>query len=77
MMQLLQSIQQQININTPTPSSNTTSTSRQRTETNKYCWSHGVCAHTSAEYRSKKPGHKDDTTFRDMKGGCTDYVRNN
>ena len=76
MMQLLQSMQQQMNINTTTPSSNTTSTSRQRTRTNKYCWSHGACAHTSAECRSKKPGHKDDATFRDMKGGCTDYVRN-
>ena len=70
-------MQQQMHINTPTPSSNTTSTLRQRTKTNKYCWSHGACAHTSSECRSKKPGHRDDATFRDKKGGCTDYVRNN
>ena len=76
MMQMMQVMQQQLT-NQQTPRSPTPSTSqRYRTKTNKYCWSHGACAHMSAECRSKKPGHQDDATFRDMKGGCTDYVRN-
>ena len=37
----------------------------------KYCWTHGACAHTSAECNKPKEGHKKDATFADMKGGST------
>jgi len=30
--------------------------------TNKYCWSHGACAHESMYCSWKKPGHQDDAT---------------
>ena len=37
-----------------------------------YCWSHGYLVHpdhTSITCRSKKPGHQDDATWEDNKGG--------
>ena len=37
-----------------------------------YCWSHGYLVapnHTSQTCRSKKPGHQDDATREDNKGG--------
>ena len=37
----------------------------------KYCWTHGACAHTSAECNKPKEDHKKDATFTDMKGGST------
>ena len=49
---------------------------RIRRNTSKYCWTHGACAHTGFECTNKKPGHIDDATFQDRKGGSTAYVRN-
>ena len=37
----------------------------------KYCWTHGPCAHTSAECNKPNEGHKKEATFADMKGGST------
>ena len=83
LMQQMNSIQQQINTQASTTStitqSSTSSTSRQnrpRTNTSHYCWSHGACAHTSAQCRSKKPGHKDTATFYNKLGGSTAYCDN-
>ena len=39
--------------------------------TDKYCWSHGACAHESASCLSKKPGHQDTATFNNKMGGST------
>ena len=77
MMQMMQVMQQQMTTQQPSRVSGSQTAQHQHTKTNKYCRTHGACAHASADCRSKKPGHKDDATFRDMKGGCTDYVRNN
>ena len=80
MLQMMQSMQQQINsrvLPTNTTLQSRSTSKRTRTTVNKYCWSHGACAHTSAECRSKKPGHQDDATFQNMKGGCNDFVPNN
>ena len=44
-----------------------------RSNTSKYCWSHGACAHTSNQCRNPKLGHKWDATFADKKGGCTHF----
>ena len=35
----------------------------------RYCWTHGCCAHWGRHCNAKKPGHKDDATFKDRKGG--------
>jgi hypothetical protein len=35
----------------------------------KYCWSHGSCAHTSAECNTTVQGHKTAATFSNMQGG--------
>ena len=43
------------------------------TNTTHYCWSHGACAHTSAQCKSKKAGHKDNATFLNKLGGSTAY----
>ena len=37
----------------------------------KYCWTHGACAHTSAECNKPNDGHKKCASFTDMKGGST------
>ena len=37
----------------------------------KYCWTHGACAHESAACNHKKPGHKNDATFTNKMGGST------
>ncbi len=81
MLQMMQAIQQQMNLR-PTSSDTTTRNrafpSRTCTSTiDKYCWSHGACAHHSAACRSKKLGHQDDATFQNKKGGSTDFVPNN
>lgn len=54
----------------------TTNSMRPRRNTSRYCWSHGACAHWGSDCTNKKPGHIDDATFRNRKGGSTDYVRN-
>jgi len=36
-----------------------------------YCWSHGACAHSSAECNTKLPGHDSTATFHNMQGGST------
>ena len=48
---------------------------RTRRNTSKYCWSHAACAHWGTECTNKKPGHIDDATFTNRKGGSTDFVR--
>ena len=37
----------------------------------KYCWTHGACAHTSDACNRKKTGHKNDATFTNKMGGST------
>ena len=46
---------------------------RKRT-VSKYCWTHGACAHSSRECRSKATGHKDDATFENRMGGSTRFL---
>jgi len=46
---------------------------RSRTNTNYYCWSHGACAHSSDQCKSKRPGHQDAATFTNKMGGSTAY----
>ena len=46
-----------------------------RTTINKYCWSHGACAHWGKDCRDKKPGHKDEATFKDKMGGSTEMCK--
>ena len=47
-----------------------------RRTTDKYCWTHGGCAHESKDCTRKAPGHKDSATFANKQGGsigfCTD-----
>lgn len=35
----------------------------------RYCWSCGCCTHWSKYCPTKKPGHKDDATFRNRMDG--------
>ena len=37
----------------------------------RYCWSHGVCNHTSERCKLPEKNHKRDATFQNKKGGCT------
>jgi len=38
---------------------------------NKYCWTHGGCAHTGTDCLYQVPGHKTEATFEDKMGGST------
>ena len=40
-----------------------------RNTTDKYCWTHGGCAHESANCKAKAQGHKDGATFENKMGG--------
>ena len=44
-----------------------------RSNTSKYCWSHGACAHASSECNDKKDVHKNNATFADKMGGSTAF----
>ena len=46
---------------------------RRRRNVSNYCWSHGACAHTSAECQNKRTGHQDAATFNNKMGGSTSY----
>ena len=37
----------------------------------KYYHTHGYCAHSSAECKSKGPGHQKNATTKNMQGGST------
>ena len=47
-----------------------------RTNTSKYCWSYGACAHSSSECNAKRDGYKNDATFANKMGGSTSYCGN-
>ena len=76
MLEMMQQLQCQIAASTVQQPSTTSRTTRTRRNTSKYCWSHGACAHSGFECTNKKPGHVDDATFTDRKGGSIAYVRN-
>ena len=48
----------------PNPNNRSNNYNRKRRRTDKYCWSHGACAHTSKECRAsyRKPGHVENAT---------------
>ena len=46
---------------------------RKRRNTSKYCWSHGACAHSSADCNHKKRGHKNDAIFSNKMSGSTRF----
>ena len=48
---------------------------RKRRNISKYCWSHGACAHSSAECNNKKRGHQNDATFSNKMGGSTRFCK--
>ena len=39
----------------------------------KYCWSHGVCVHSSENCRKKKDGLKNSAPFANKMGGSLDF----
>jgi hypothetical protein len=49
---------------------------RYRRNVSKYCWTHGACAHTSANCASKAEGHCNEATFANKMGGNTRYCAN-
>ena len=62
--------------NTYKDRSNTTEKRYQRgpkrwIQMDRYCWSHGVCNHTSERCKFPEKNHKKDATFQNKKGGCT------
>ena len=48
---------------------------KKKRTTNKYCWTHGACAHSSKDCRSKADGHQDEATFQNRMGGSTQWMR--
>jgi hypothetical protein len=41
----------------------------------RYCWTHGLCAHTGTECRTPGPGHVPTATLSDTQGGSTKGLR--
>lgn len=44
-----------------------------RRVTNKYCWTHGGCAHNSTACTRKANGHQDNATFTNRMGGSNAF----
>ena len=58
-----------------TPTTNKNINPKTGLEWKRYCWSCGCCAHWSKNCPAKKPGHKDDATFRNcMDGSNVNYL---
>ena len=51
------------------------SRNRVRFNTSKYCSIHSASSHNNIECRDKKDGHKDEASFKNMMGGCTDFCQ--
>jgi hypothetical protein len=61
--------------NNYTPSNNTNG-GRRAPGPRQYCWTHGACAHTSAECNSTQDGgHQATATFQNMQGGSTNNLQ--
>ena len=88
MLKLLQQIQQSLTTtdNLQPASNNTNRRTRgrgprktpdnasfHRPITDKYCWTHGGCNHTSAECKSKATGHQDGATLDKRQGGSNAF----
>ena len=43
--------------------------------TNKYCWTHGGCAHNSAACIQKANGHQDNAKFSNCMGGSNAFCQ--
>ena len=41
----------------------------------KYCWSHGLCNHTSKECKGKKDGHKEEATCSNRMNGSNKGIK--
>ena len=48
-----------------------------RPQTDKYCWTHGACNHTSAECQRQATGHQNTATFDNRMGGSNAYCNDN
>jgi hypothetical protein len=46
---------------------------KERWRTNRYCWTHGGCGHTSDKCNSKAEGHKNEANFNNKMGGSKAY----
>ena len=65
--------------NTPTDNNGNNRSTINRSSTNRrtgcawrrYCWSCGCCNHWGRNCPNRKPGHQNDATFKDRKGGST------
>ena len=44
-----------------------------RNVTDKYCWTHGACGHTSEQCRAKASGHQDTATLENRLGGSNAF----
>lgn len=49
---------------------------RYRKDTSKYCWTCGAGNHLSKNCRKKAENHKDEASFTNKMGGCTDFCQN-
>ena len=48
---------------------------RRRFDVSHYCWTHGAWNHPSNKCKFPAPGHKNNATFKNMMGGCTDFCQ--
>ena len=58
---------------TRTPRKTPDNASFNRIKTDKYCWTHGACNHTSPQCNFKAPGHQDGATFDNRQGGSNAF----
>ncbi len=54
--------------------SNSNRSSRRNPNLTKYCWTHGLCSHSSAECRTKADGHKNAATLQNCLGGSNKNI---
>ena len=54
--------------------SNSNRSSRRNPNLTKYCWTHGLCSHSSNECRTKADGHKNNATLQNRLGGSNKNI---
>jgi hypothetical protein len=59
-----------------TSTKSTEQTKKKPFSSNKYCWTHGACNHTSARCRTPLIGHEPDATFGQRMGGSNTNCKN-
>ena len=73
----LKKLQEEVTALKISNANNRNNNNRKRKKTDKYCWTHGACAHDSKDCKAsyRKEGHIESATFSNKQGGSTRFCK--